>query len=438
VRLRLTRRRAVLALLCLALGLRLGFMIGVVGFHAPIRGDEINYQDHAANLASGKGFVGADGHPTAARPPLLPVALSGLYRVFGVRIEVGRILEVLLGVAVVGLTYLVAARFCSTRVALAAAGLATVNPYLIFISSYLLTENLYTLLLLALVLVLARGGGPGLASKRSLLAAGCLMGLASLTRPNAVFLAIFIVPAILFWAREPALGRLVKVAALLVAIVVTLTPWAIRNHARLGSWIFFTTHGGITFYQANNRLVYDVPSFHGSVAPREALPGWETISRAGELESDRLAWSFALAFLRESPGLIPRLALEKALRFWRLRSHAPSSGVKSGWWWSKNKSLGNLASSFDFGVIYAALVFPCALVGVVVTARAYRELYILYAVVSVHMLVALAFYGSLRARIPIEPVLAVFASLGGAYVVGRIRGRIDILNLGLARTERRL
>jgi 4-amino-4-deoxy-L-arabinose transferase-like glycosyltransferase len=422
--------------------LRLGFMIGVVGFHAPIRGDEINYQDHAANLASGRGFVGVDGHPTAARPPLLPLALSALYRIFGVKIEVGRIFEVLLGVAVVGLTYLVAARLFSPRVALAAAALATVNPYLIFISSYLLTENLYTILLLATVLVLAKGGGLGPAGLRSLLAAGCLMGFASLTRPNAVFLAAFIVPAILFWDRGPALGRLTKVAALLVAIVVTITPWAMRNHAKLGSWVVFTTHGGITFYQSNNRLVCDEPSLHGSVAPRESLPGWETIRDANEVDGDKLAWSFARTFLRQNPGLIPRLAAEKLLRFWRLRSHAPWSGVKSGWWWNKSMLLGNLASRFDFGVIYASLVFPFALVGVIVSARAYRELYILYAIIVVHVFVALAFYGSLRARIPIEPVIAIFASAGAAYVYRRIR-RVqlarqssNILNPGGVRTEK--
>jgi 4-amino-4-deoxy-L-arabinose transferase-like glycosyltransferase len=411
----------VLALLGLALVLRLGFMIGVVGFHAPIRGDEINYQDHAANLASGRGFVGADGQPTAARPPLLPLALSALYRIFGVRVEVGRILEILLGVAVVGLTYLVAERLFSPRVALVAAALATVNPYLVFISSYLLTENLYTVLLVAAVLVLAKRGGLGLASVRSLVAAGCLMGLASLTRPNAVFLAAFIVPAILLWGQGRALGRLAKAAALLAAIVVTITPWAVRNHTKLGSWVVFTTHGGITFYQSNNRLVCEEPSLHGSVAPRESLPGWEAIRGASELEGDKLAWSFARTFLRQNPGLIPKLAAEKLLRFWRLRSHAPWSGVKSGWWWNKSMLLGNLASRFDFGVIYAALVFPCAVVGVIASARAYRELYILYAVVLVHMLVALAFYGSLRARIPIEPVIAIFASAGAAYIYRRIR-----------------
>ncbi|HVP58850.1 MAG TPA: glycosyltransferase family 39 protein [bacterium] len=419
--LRFTTRRAVLGLLCLALLVRLGFMIGAVGFHGAVRGDEINYQDHAANLAAGKGFVDADGRPTAARPPLLPVVLAGLYRLFGTRVEVGRLFQVLVGVAVVGLTYLVAARLFSAEIGLVAAALVAINPYLVFISSYLLTENLYTVLLLATVFAIARDGGLQSAGIWTWVVAGCLIGLASLTRPNAVFLAVLVAPAMLFWGRGTALSRLVKVGALALAIAVTIAPWAVRNHAKLGSWVLFTTHGGITFYQSNNRLVCDDPALYGSVAPRESLPGWEAIHSAKELEGDKLAWSYARAFLRENPRLVPKLAAEKMLRFWRLRSHAPWSGVKSGWWWNKSLVLGNLASRFDFGIVYASVVFPFALVGLVVTGRAYRELYVLYAVIAVHVLVALAFYGSLRARIPIEPVIAAFASVGAARVYFMVR-----------------
>jgi hypothetical protein len=248
-----------------------------------------------------------------------------------------------------------------------------------------------------------------------------LVGLASLTRPNAVFLAVFVVPAIICWTAGPVVGRVTRAVVFAAVILVTLAPWAARNYARLDSLVFFTTHGGITFYQSNNRLVCDVPNFHGSVAPRESLPGWDRIKSANELEGDKLAWSLAAIFLRENPGLLPRLALEKFLRFWRLRSHAASSGVKSGWWWNKGTFLGKMASGFDFGIIYAGLVFPCALVGVVATARAYRRLYLLHAVVVLHVLVALAFYGSLRARIPIEPVIAIFASAGVGYVAARFR-----------------
>ena len=420
---RLTAGRAILGLVGLALVLRLGFAVAVVGLDAAPRGDEINYQDHAANLAAGKGFVGADGRPTAARPPLVPVVLAGLYRITGPQAAAARCFEILLGTVIVGLTYLLASRLVAPRAGLVAAALVAVNPYLIFISSYLLTENLYTVFLLAVLLALTARPGAGPASLRLVAWAGVLVGLASLARPNAAFLAVFVVPALVAWDGGPAVHRVARASVFVIAIVVTITPWAIRNYARLGAPIFFTTHGGITFYQSNNRLVHDVPNFHGSVAPRESLPGWDRISAAPELEADRLAWSLAITFLRENPGLVPRMLLEKFLRFWRLKSHAASSGVKSGWWWNKNKLLGRLASSFDFGMVYALLTFPCAVVGLVATARDFRRLYLLYAVVALHVLVALAFYGSLRARIPIEPVIALFASAGLARIAGRWRRR---------------
>jgi hypothetical protein len=352
---------------------------------------------------------------------VLPLVLGGLYRITGVHVAAGRILQVLLGVAVVGLVYSVAARLFGLAAALLATALVALNPYLIFISSYLLTENLYTLLLLLIVLVLSKGAAQGFAGRREALASGLLLGVAGLTRPNAVLLLGAAVPLILL-ARRDGPGR--RVAACIVctaAVALAILPWAVRNRAELGEWVIFTTHGGITFYQSNNRLVCEEPAMLGSVAPREMLPGWAEIQAASELEGDREAWRRAKQFLRENPGLMPCLAGHKFMRFWRLRSHAPASGVKGGWWWDKGKTLGRLASSVDVGIVYAIVVIPSFLVGLAVTARDWRRLMSLYGLIAVHLAVALVFYGSLRARLPIEPVIAMFASAGLVRLAALVR-----------------
>jgi hypothetical protein len=85
------------------------------------------------------------------------------------------------------------------------------------------------------------------------------------------------------------------------------------------------------------------------------------------------------------------------------------SGVKSGWWWSKDSFLGRLATVFDVGFVYAIVVFPLFLAGIALTIYRWRELLFLYGVVVVHTAVALIFHGSIRGRIPVEPVIALFA-----------------------------
>jgi hypothetical protein len=421
--LRLEPRIVLPALLAIALVARVVFLIGALGLDAPLRGDEINYQDHAANLAQGKGFISDIGEPTAARPPVLPLVLGGLYRLFGVHVAVGRALEILLGVAVVGLVYLVAGRLFTPGVALLAALLSAINPYLIFMSSYLLTENLYTVLVLLIVLVLQRGAAHGFAGWREVAISGLLLGVASLTRPNAVLLAGVVVPLILLTGKASMRGRIGKSVVLVFAVILAIIPWTLRNHAKLGEWVVFTTHGGVTFYQSNNRLVCEEPAMYGGVAPREMLPGWEAIHAAGEIGGDREAWRLAKGFLRENPRLIPKLVTHKFLRFWRLRSHAPTSGVKGGWWWNKGKLLGRMASSIDVGIIYAIVVIPGFLLGLVVTARDWRRLILLYGMIAAHVVLALVFYGSLRARMPIEPVIAILGSAGLVYLAVRLRRR---------------
>jgi 4-amino-4-deoxy-L-arabinose transferase-like glycosyltransferase len=435
---RLNRKMAILLVLICALVFRLVFAVWAVGLNAPPRGDEINYQDHAANIAAGKGMIRSDGQPSSFRPPLFPLAIGGLYRLFGVHLALARTFQILVGVAVVALTYLLARRLFSPGVALVAASLVAVNPYLILMSSYLLTEILYTALLLAGLLALEAGrsrGREGAARLAPAALAGLLFGLATLTRANAGLLVVMVVGGVAALGSGGVARRLGQGAVVLVAVAAALAPWAIRNHARLGEWVLLTTNGGMTFYQCNNSLVLSDPALYGSVGTSEALPGWSRIQQASEVEGDREAWRLGKVFLKENPGVIPKLAWRKFLRFWRFQSHAPFSGVKSGWWWNRNTLLGALASKFDPGLIYSVVVLPSFLLGIVLTAKRYREVFFLYATVVAHVLVALVFFGSLRARLPIEPVIAILAAGGMVWVAARVRRRCGRPRLDTAPRE---
>jgi len=414
-------RWVLLAILAVALVSRLVFLVWAVGLESPLRGDEVNYQDHAANIAAGRGLVDSDGRPAASRPPLLPLVLGAIYLVTGPHVEVGRLVQVLVGTAVVALTYLLARRLFSARIALGAAALAAVNPYLIFISSYVLTEGLYTVLALSFLVLLEGGRREAYARYQRLAALGGLLALTVLARPTAVGLAAFAAAAVLITGTGSVAQRLARVGVLAAGLALVLAPWAVRNHQRLGRWVVLTTHGGITFYQSNNPLVCANPDLRGGVAPREALPGWERISEATDVASDAEAWRLGKAFLRDNPRMIPGLLAGKFVRFWRLRSHVPLSGVKGGWWWNKRSALGRLASTIDAGLLYAAVVMPAFLVGLVITARDWRRMWGLYAMIAVHLAAALIFYGSLRARIPIEPVMAVLGACGIAWLASRLR-----------------
>jgi hypothetical protein len=122
-------------------------------------------------------------------------------------------------------------------------------------------------------------------------------------RPAAVLTLILVV------ARESVGTRLKKVVVFMFVTIALVLPWSVRNYIQMGDWVTFTTHGGITFYESNNMLNYEVPEFRGIVVlPRRAVPDWDEIRDLPEVEHDRRAWrwdSTSYADIRRSSPTWP-------------------------------------------------------------------------------------------------------------------------------------
>ncbi len=389
----------------------------VVGLDRVPAGDEIDYHSLASNLADGTGYHLADGHATARRPPLYPFVLSFLYRVVGADPAAARIMQVILGAMIVCLVFLVSKRLFTPQVAWVAAVLTAVNPFLVFVSGYLLTENLYIVLLLSVLVVVPKPTGDW----RRILAAGLILGLCMLARPTALGITVWIVAFVLVFGGGSLGGRVLRAAAILALIGLAVMPWGVRNHRVLGKWLFTTTHGGVTFYQGNNEAVLEYPQYYGGVAPLYMLPGYEELEKKPEVEKDEDARSMGRRFLKENKRKVPVLVWRKFARFWRLRSDAGMSGVKSGWWFDRDSMLGRLAASLDVGLAYSVLVIPLFVIGLFLSLRAWRRFVFLYGLVVVHTAAALVFHGSIRMRVPIEPVIAIFAAYSISLLIARIR-----------------
>src|SRR5688500_9403858 len=142
---------AFMVILVVALVARIAVLVATPDFEPLF--DAADFERHADSLASGDGYpssqLGVEG-PTAFRPPLYPVALAAVDLVGGGWTAM-RILGVLLGVATVALTFLIAQRLWDRRVAVVAGGIAAVFPPLVVLSAALLSELLFLPLALASV-----------------------------------------------------------------------------------------------------------------------------------------------------------------------------------------------------------------------------------------------------------------------------------------------
>lgn len=162
--------------------------------------------------------------------------LGGVYKIFGSGLVVAPIVNALIGVATVFLVHRLARHFLTPNRARIAAGIAALHPGLITYSAVVMTELLAALLLLGAAWAVTRFGPRWL----SVVAAGGVLGLATLVRPSALLAAPLLALALPgpWWK---ATGR--ALVATGVALVV-VAPWTLRNCRVMDGCALVSTNGG--------------------------------------------------------------------------------------------------------------------------------------------------------------------------------------------------
>jgi hypothetical protein len=285
--------------------------------------DPDNYLVLARALAEGRGFA-LDGHPTAYRPPLYPVVLAPLVATLGGRIAWGIAgLHLLLGVGTVVLTATAARRWgLSPGRTLLAAAVAGCDPVLLAQGRVVMTETLAAFLMAGALAALAEG------NPRGAVLGGVWLGLGTLCRPSALPVAGLVTVAAGRMRPGPWPVRLRRAAALAIATVAMLIPWAWRNARLFGEPIWTTTHGGYTLALANNPVYYAevVNGPPGAVWSGPNQRRWfVAVDRAmrglSEPEADRRFCALGLRMVVERPRDFARATLARLGRFWSI---APS------------------------------------------------------------------------------------------------------------------
>jgi tetratricopeptide (TPR) repeat protein len=230
-------------ILIAAASIRIAYLIdnwNSPGLTIPIIDSEY-YHQWAAAMARGAGEM-----DVFFMSPFYPYVLSLLYRIFGVYTQVAALFQALAGVALVGMIYLLGRRLFNPGAGLLAACLAAFYRPFIYYEGVLLSA--------VLILLLNAGALFLLLSPRRKnwkdLAAGFLLGLSAVTRPNVLlFVAILTVVMLV----RPAWGGWKKSAYLLLGVFLVLAPTAQRNHRLCGEWVLTTAGFGMNFFAGNNQ-----------------------------------------------------------------------------------------------------------------------------------------------------------------------------------------
>ena len=335
------------------------------------------------------------------RPPGYPALIALVQNTTAVIV-----VELVLSVATVALTYLLAAALFDARIAAIAAFLLAIDPVSIAMSSNLTTETLFAFLLVLVAWLWVTGR----------LLAGFVLGIATLVRPIALYLPVLLLPLSALLPRR----RAVAAAALAVGFAVPVGVWVARNHHDTGVATVSTISAhNLLDYRAADAVAID----HGTSRADEAVRLERQVgpapnpARRAQRESS-LAWHTLFhhpkgAILTTVEGL-SRVLLgpgrAEMLRLVAGRTDTRTLGDK-------------LLVAVEALILFATLLLAAAGVVLLVRRRAWVALAATLTFAAYDILLSAGAEGNARLRMPASPFLAVLAAVAVSSLVARSAAR---------------
>src|SRR4051794_371413 len=398
--------RGTLALIALA-GLAIRTAATLRHRDYPVIGDALTFHLEGGHLAHGEGSRRIfEDVPTAEHPPLFIVLLAA-FTLFGAGgILAQQLLLGAVGAATVVLVGLLGRRVAGDRAGLLGAAVAAVYPLLWLADGALMSESLYGPFVVAsLLAACAYVGGR---SARRAAVVGALVGLAALTRGEALLLVPLLALATLVRAPLPGRVRLAHLGALVAAFAVVLAPWSIRNALTFDAPVLISANADGVWAGANCEKTY-----YGPIVGSWDFPCYGRRPAGDEAEQSRAYRRRGMAYMGDHVSRVPVVLAARVGRVWDL--YRPDQNRVFA------ASEGRPARSEQLGVLVYWLLLPFAVAGTWLLRRRGHVLAILLAPAVMVTLTALLSYGSTRFRFAAEPSIVVLAAVAADALLRRWR-----------------
>lgn len=358
--------------------------------------------------------------------PLYPAFMAAVYAVFGESLPALKAVQAVLGAISCVLVWALARDLFGRRAAALAGALAAFYAMHVFYGGTAMIVNVQVPLVVGLVwalLVAMRRPSPG-----RFVVCGLLLGLSALARqttllvaPIAALWTLFGMPGAISFGRRFALGT-----AFGVAILSLILPFTLKNYLAGDDLVLLNSTGGANFYMGNQAKAdgtWQVPSIgarHRVDNPRAMRDAFKA---AAERETGRTLkpsevsahWlGRGLDEIRADPARWLRLEARKFGLFWN---------AYEVW---NNRSI-EVSRRFSWvlrlPLVEYGWIAPFALLGLLLTARRWRELVPVYAVLGAYLASALLFFVLSRYRLPAVMVQIPFAAFALIDLGERIQRR---------------
>ena len=364
--------------------------------------DAAIYDRIGTSLASGNGYSLDGIEPTRLRPPTYPAFLAVIYYIAGRNLSVVTIVQSILGMLTVLLSYLLACRVFGRRAGWIVALIVASYPALIYYDTRILREGPTAMLLTATVLLAIHARASRRRSWR-LLSVGALMAVLSMCRLETTVLAVPV--GYLLVRPIRSLRSLVRPMVLLgLPVLIVWTSWTVRNYVTFGSLSPVTTGLGSMLWFGSRWAEIGGDS-HTEEARQELKRRTKAVvETADEADIDRRYMAEALRDVTQRPGWFIRMVYGKMVLFWK-----DANGVRK-----TLPAIHPVLAHLLNGYYYALLCL--AAIGVAFGWRRYEWVPPLFGIIITHMMIYALLHVRNRYRVPVLPLVFVL-SAGGFLII---------------------
>lgn len=354
--------------------------------------DSYLYNIFAQNIAAGKGYTFPDGGLTVYWPVGTSAIYAAIYYVWGVSFLPIILFNLLIGTAIVWLTYAITQRYLGAAVASVSSLLVAVWPIFIQFTTILASELIFIFLILSAIYFWGFKRLPFLI--RSIIWGAFVCG-ATYVRPTALPLLLLL--PILDKVSGVNTGKCVAqfaVATLTAAIL--FAPWVYRNYTHFHQFVLVSANGGANLWMGNN------PQSNGGYMD---LP---EIKFENEVARDQYFKQEAIHFIVHNPISYLKLMLKRAITTYQ------SETIGIVWNGALEKQLnptGILILKL-MSTIFWWLIIMGSLVGIyhLLSQRVLTWHHVLFVVAAFFFVFPLLTVAQDRYHLPVNPFLAIFAA----------------------------
>jgi 4-amino-4-deoxy-L-arabinose transferase-like glycosyltransferase len=369
----------------------------VLEMETTLQGDAESYNILARSIIDRAEFSYEPGKPTSWRMPLYPLFLALLYVLGGYNYIWVGILQAILGSLTCIFIYWIGRDVFNRNAGFIAGLISACYLYFVVSVKFLITETLFIFLFTSSVYYLIRGTRLG--SVTNMAISGFLLGLASITKSITFLFPGFIFVSILLrnqdWSQKVKMVQKLFIP-LVLAFLVPVSIWTVRNYIVHKAFIPTTTNGGMNFFIANT------PDEGGKYRVRGISTEEFLRIKAPEsaVEANRFFFKKALDYMGKHPKSVAKLMIVKLAFFW------------SPFDWCFFGPRGVYNYSYGF-------IIPFSLLGMFLSIKKWRECVFIYMPVLYFAAMVLVFHSEPRYRMPAEPFLIIFSGYGIPFLFHR-------------------